>query len=73
MNLIPSLDILPQYPEEGNPPHIDKKELQSLGNKIVEVLNACGLKIKKIKAQVGISFYHIEVQLEQDMPMSQVK
>lgn len=73
MNLIPSLDILPQYPEEVNPPHIDEKELQSLGNKIVEVLNACGLKIEKIHAQVGISFYHIEVQLEQDMPISQVK
>ena len=62
MNLIPSLDILPRYSDEVNPPHIDEKELQSLGNKIVEVLNACGLTIEKIKAVVGISFYHIEVQ-----------
>ena len=62
MNRIPSLDILPEYAEEVNPPHIDEQEVQSLGNKIVEVLNACGLTIEKIKAVVGISFYHIEVQ-----------
>ena len=73
MNLIPSLDILPRYSDEVNPPHIDEKELQSLGNKIFEVFKGCGLTIEKIKTQVGISFYHIEVQLEQDMSISQVK
>jgi hypothetical protein len=73
MNLIPSLDILPRYSDEVNPPHIDEKELQSLGNKICEVFKGCGLTIEKIKTQVGISFYHIEVQLEQDVSISQVK
>ena len=73
MNLIPSLDILPQYSDEVNPPHIDTQELQSLCSKIVEVFKGCGLRIAKIKAQVGISFYHIEVLSEQDMPISQVK
>ena len=73
MNLIPSLDILPRYSDEVNPPHIDEQELQSLGSKICEVFKGCGLRIAKIKARVGISFYHIEVLSEQDMPISQVK
>lgn len=71
MNCIPSLDILPICIDETL--HINTEELQNLGNKICEVLRNCGLTISKIQAQVGITFYHIETELEQDVSVEQVK
>ena len=71
MNRIPSLDILPICSDETL--HINTEELQNLGNKICEVLRNCGLTINKIQAQVGITFYHIETELEQDVSVEQVK
>lgn len=70
-NRIPSLDVLPEGSDIS--PRADEKELTLLGEKICETFKECGLSVSKIKVQVGFTFYHIELLLEQDTSISQVK
>lgn len=67
----PTLDLLKKY--DSDKPVIDMNEVKANNNRIIEVLNSFGVRIKEIKATVGPTITLYEVTPAEGVKISRIR